>query len=137
MGMLTTNKSVYGRLYYDTGELRYEGYYSPTEYDAPFHEPKGKGTCYYKNGVIYREGVFQHSGLLEGKEYYPNGMLKFEGRYNCRNTDSGYYGPTYPVYGKFYSEDGSLLYEGEFGTKKQGSMGYPMVVFPEGFGSLK
>lgn len=130
------NQSVYGKLYYDTGELKYEGYYSPTKHDAVYHEPHGKGTSYYKNGVVYREGQFQHGGLFEGKEYYSSGKLKFEGRYNCRATDRGYYGPTYPLFGKFYGEDGSLIYEGNFKVEKQGSVGYPKVIFPEGYGSL-
>lgn len=136
MSILTMNQSVYGKLYYDTGELKYEGYYSPTEYDAKFHEPNGRGTYYYKKGIVYREGQFQHGGLLEGKEYYPSGKLKFEGRYNCRATDGGYYGPSYPVCGKFFSEQGLLLYDGIFKIAKQGNVGYPKVIYPEGFGSL-
>jgi antitoxin component YwqK of YwqJK toxin-antitoxin module len=134
----TKNKtSTYGKLYYDTGELRYEGYYSPPEHEALHHEPMGRGISYYKNGVVYREGQFQHGGLFEGKEYYPSGRLKFEGRYNCRALDASYYGPTYPVHGRFYSEGGLLVYEGEFRIEKQGNVGYPKVIFPEGFGTLK
>lgn len=131
-----TNQSVYGKLYYDTGELRYEGYYSPHEYFKEHHYPNGRGVYYYINGVVYREGQFQRGGLLEGKEYYPSGKLKFEGRYNCRAIDRGYYGPTYPLFGKFYNEDGTLIYEGNFTIEKQGSVGYPKVIIPEGFGSL-
>jgi len=130
--------AIYGKLYYDTGELRYEGYYSPSNCSEVYHVPNGRGISYYKTGVVYREGQFQHGGLFDGKEYYPSGKLKFEGRYNCRKSDgSGYYGPSYPVRGTFYSEDGLLIYEGEFKVIKQGSIGYPKVVFPEGFGSLK
>ncbi len=87
MTPLPTDQSVYGKLYYDTGELKYEGYYTPIEHDATWYEPMGKGTFYYKNGVVFRKGQFQHGGLLEGKEFYPSGKLKFEGRYNCRKTD--------------------------------------------------
>ena len=129
--------AVYGKLYYDTGELRYEGYYSPTDYDVLYHEPNGYGISYYKSGVVYREGLFQHGGLLEGKEYYPSGKLKFEGRYNDRKKDGGYYGPSYPIHGKFYAEDGTLLYEGDFKVEKQGSIGYPKVVIPKDFGPLE
>jgi antitoxin component YwqK of YwqJK toxin-antitoxin module len=132
-----TNQSAYGKLYYDTGELLYEGYYSPHEYFTDHHYPNGRGICYYINGGVYREGQFQRGGLLEGKEYYPSGELKFEGRYNCRKTEGSYYGPAYPLYGKYYSEDGSLLYEGEFKIIKQGSVRYPRVIFPENFGPLK
>lgn len=134
--MFKTDQPVYGKLYYDTGELYYEGYYVPAEHVALHHEPRGKGVCYYKSGVLYREGQYQHGGLFEGKEYYSSGKLKFEGRYNCRDLDKEYYGPTYPLYGKFYAEDGSLLYEGDFKIEKQGSVGYPKVTFPEGFGGL-
>lgn len=133
---MTTRATVFGKLFYGTGELRYEGYYAPTEPSAKNHEPIGSGILYFKSGVVYREGQFQHGGLLEGKEYYPSGNLKFEGRYNCRKTDATYYGPTYPIFGKFFSEDGTLIYEGDFKIVKQGNMGYPVVILPEGFGSL-
>lgn len=129
--------AVYGKLYYDTGELRYEGYYSPNDHTVTHHEPNGRGISFYKSGVVYREGQFQHGGLFEGKEYYPSGKLKFEGRYNCRRSGNGYYGPSYPLRGRFYSEDGELLFDGEFKVTKLGSVGYPKVVFPEGFGPLK
>ena len=132
-----TDSHAYGKLYYDTGELLYEGYYSPAEYNSSHHEPNGRGVSYYKNGVKHREGQFQHGGLFEGRIYYDSGKVKFEGRFNCRKTDSGYYGPTYPVNGKYYGEDGALLYKGEFKVEKQGSIGYPKVVQPKGFGSLK
>lgn len=130
------NASHYGKLYYDTGELKYEGHYE-TNQDGCHSWPKGKGTAYFKTGAVYREGEFQRGGLLNGKEYYPSGKLKFEGKYNCREKDGGYYGPTYPSHGKFYSEDGTLIYDGDFKIEKRGSMGYPMVVKPEGFGHLE
>ncbi|NLT14307.1 MAG: hypothetical protein GXY05_08190 [Clostridiales bacterium] len=135
-GIVNYDSRAYGKLYFDTGELMYEGYYSPADYNSSHHEPNGQGVLYYKSGVKHREGQFQHGGLLEGKAYYPSGSLKFEGRYNCRKTDATYYGPTYPVYGKYYSEDGILIYEGEFKVEKQGSIGYPKVTYPEGFESL-
>lgn len=131
-----TNTPVYGKLYYDTGELWYEGCYTPAKYEAPYHSPFGRGTSYYKSGVIYLEGQFQHGGLFEGKEYYPSGIIKFDGRYCCRKTERSYYGPAYPVFGKFYGADGALLYEGEFKIVKMGSVGYPRVILPTGFGPL-
>ena len=136
-GFLNDKTPVYGKLYYDTGELWYEGYYSPAEYYVHHHSPSGRGVCYYRCGVIYREGQFQGSGLFEGKEYYPSGQLKFEGRYNHKASGLPYYGPSYPLYGKFYAEDGSLVYEGEFKIERQGSVCYPKVIIPEGFGPLK
>lgn len=136
MATYSLDQSVYGKLYYDTGELYYEGYYTPPKHQALHHEPNGKGVCYYKNGVVYREGQFQHGGLFEGKEYYLSGKLKFKGRYNCRATDRSYYGPTYPLFGEFYGEDGALIYKGKFEIQSQGNIGYPKVIKPEGFGSL-
>ncbi len=139
-----------GKLYYDTGELYFEGTYDDSEWNnlKPW-EPLRliEGTEYYKNGNKYREGKFQISGLLEGREYYESGTIKFEGIFNdkhgIRNApiDKGrsgsYYGPAYPIEGKFYAKDGTLVYEGEFRVVHQGGVGYPKVVFPEGFGSLK
>ena len=96
----------------------------------------GRGICYYKSGIKYREGQFQRGGLLEGKEYYRSGELKFEGQYNYRETGN-YYGPPYPVNGKFYDKDGDLIYKGDFKIGHRINVGYPVVLFPEGFGSLK
>ena len=42
----------------------------------------------------------------------------------------------YPVEGQFYSEDGKLLYDGRFHIGKQGGVGYPRVILPEGYGKL-
>lgn len=126
----------YEKLYYDTGELRYEGY-CKAHAKGNFIHPAGEGIEYYKDGTIFREGVFQRGGLLKGKEYYPNGKLKFDGQFNCRQTEEGYYGPSYPVHGKFYTPDGALDFEGDFKIEKRGSIGYPVIVKPEGFGSLK
>ena len=69
--------------------------------------------------------------------------MKFVGQFNdkhgeitgCKPED--YYGPSYPVEGTFYSEDGAVLYIGKFKVVKQGSLGYPKVIVPENFGSLK
>lgn len=79
-------ETMYGKLYYDTGEVKYEGHYAPS--DPPsclWHHPKERGIMYYKNGVVYREGQFQRGGLFDGKEYYPSGKPKYEGRYNLRH----------------------------------------------------
>lgn len=113
----------------------YEGYYIPAEHESVHHEPDGRGIEYFKNGTVYREGQFQHGGLFDGKVYYPSGSLKFEGRFNCRAIDCYYYGPTYPIYGRYYSPNGELIYQGIFKIKKLGNCGYPKVITPEGFGS--
>lgn len=96
-----------------------------------------KMTTYYEDGSVKCEGIFQKAGLFEGKLYYPSGQLKFEGKCNNKEREkSGYYGPSYPVSGRFYSEDGQLIYEGQFKVIHQGSLGYPRVMEPEGFGSI-
>ena len=45
---------------------------------------------------------------------------------------AGYYGPTYPTIGKYYSEEGVLLYEGDIRIEKIGNLSYPVVVWPDG-----
>lgn len=125
----------YGKLLYDTGEVRYEGYYEPFEHDCSSHWPSGQGTMYYKDGTIYKEGRFAPGGLSEGRIYYPSGQLKFEGVFNSKKGMT-YYGPTYPIRGKFWREDGSLAYDGKFDVIRQGSVGFPKVVVPENFGVL-
>jgi len=125
----------YGKLYYDTGEFRYEGHYETDEHDENVHYARGSGRLYYKDGALHQEGEFSLGGLSEGRIYYPSGQLKFEGVFNSKKGTT-YYGPTYPVHGKFWREDGSLAYEGKFDVIRQGSVGFPKVVVPENFGSL-
>ncbi len=127
----------YGKLYYDSGELRYEGHYETAEHDVNVHYARGSGSLYYRDGTLHKEGTFGLGGLLEGRIYYPSGQLKFEGKFNDKSGKGGsYYGPTYPIKGKFWLEDGSLAYEGKFEVVRQGNVGFPKVVFPENFGSL-
>ena len=108
---------IYGKLYFDTGELQYEGYIKN-------NMPYGRGVKYYKNGTVHMEGIFGDWMIEEGKEYYENGNLKYEGTYNkgARN----YYGPRYYRIGKLYKESGHLCYDGTFNIQKQGNLGYPL-----------
>ncbi|MDD4081065.1 MAG: HD domain-containing protein [Eubacteriales bacterium] len=126
---------VYERKYYEDGDkgIRYEGYVLPDG------SPWGAGRAYQRDGTLAAEGIFTLGGLLAGKMYYPSGQVKFDGRCNDKRAPGmgNYYGPTYPLSGKFYAEDGTLLYEGEFKVEKMGNAGYPKVIFPEGFGSLR
>lgn len=94
--------------------------------------PKVLGYEYYPDGTVKFAGILQRGGLYEGKYYYPSGSLKFEGRCNERE-NGGYYGPSFPINGEYYSETGELLYQGRFKIERLGSLGYPKVVFPEGF----
>jgi len=91
------------------------------------------GYEYYEDGNVKYEGILQRGGLYEGRYYYPNGKLKFAGRYNEREINGGYYGPPFPVNGSYYSEDGELIFQGRFRIQRLGSLGYPKVIFPEGF----
>ena len=97
--------------------------------------PKSLGFIFYETGELRGAGILQRGGLYQGKEFYQSGRLKFVGQYNERETGE-YYGPPYPVEGKFYSEDGKLLYDGRFHIGKQGGVGYPRVILPEGYGKL-
>ena len=130
-------------MYYPTGELYFVGRYDETALDA--HGMPYKlyaGVMFYKDGTIYKEGIFQWGGLYYGRLFYPSGKLKFVGQFNDKHgtitgkQTAGYYGPSYPVEGIFYAEDGTILYNGKFTVRQLGSLGYPQVVFPEGFGPL-
>ncbi|MCD8106799.1 MAG: hypothetical protein LUE20_02400 [Oscillospiraceae bacterium] len=159
-GSITT-----GKVYYDTGELYFEGtYYNDYWCQKERWRPVDliKGTAYFKNGNKYREGYFQRGGLLVGREYYESGILRFDGIFNdkggildvtkdvelietyqkfkdkyhpIRYTDS-YYGPIFPLCGRFYSEKGELLLDGNFRVRLQGGVGYPKVISPKEYGKL-
>lgn len=133
-----------GELYYPTGELRFVGRYDETAIDSDGDPYKlYAGVEFYKDGTVYREGIFQWGGLYYGRIFYPSGKLKFIGQFNDKHgTITGkeaesYYGPSYPKEGTFYAEDGTILYQGKFQIEKKGSIRYPRVVVPEGFGPLK
>ena len=110
--------SIHKKLYSDSGELLYEGY---TSLDKPY----GLGVAYYPNGNKYREGVFGLRGLKEGKEYYSNGQVKFEGTFRSPG-----YGPYYPYIGNYYKRNGDLMFSGKFEVKK-GGVGFPMMKYPK------
>ena len=83
------------------------------------------GVAYYSNGNKYREGIFGRRGMIEGKEFYSNGKIKFEGILKYPG-----YGPIYPTMGNLYNEDGELIFSGKFEVKK-GGVGFPMVKYPK------
>ena len=86
---------------------------------------------FFPNGKKQYEGVFDSKGLIRGIEYYPDGNMRFSGQYEH---NSGY-GPNYPISGKYYGEDGTLLYDGEFLIRKSG-VGWPFVDVPEDYGPV-
>lgn len=109
------------RLFDDECNLLYEG---NTFCDRPY----GLGTLYFANGNKYQEAIFDVKGFVEGREYYPTGQLRFEGKYViCTG-----YGPNYPSFGRIYDEDGNLQFNGLFSVQRTG-IGYPRIKNPEGY----
>ena len=53
---------------------------------------------------------------MHGREYYPNGSVRFEGTYKIQKA----YGPNPPVFGSYYTESGELVYTGPFALKAGG-----------------
>ncbi len=94
-------------------------------------KPYGYGTVYYPNGNIYQEGEFGIKGLLRGKEYSPDGKLRFQGEYRVNDA----YGPNYPVQGSCYDREGKLIYEGKLDVVRRG-LGWPVVLKPKEFGNV-
>lgn len=127
-----TQQPFQGKLYYSSGELRYEG--DCVKLLTSDVYPCGIGIEYYRDGVIKKQGLFQRRGLVCGRLYYPSGNLRFEG-YFCADREVGY-GPVYPTDGTFFGEDGVIIYEGNFEITR-GGVGYPTVIVPERFGSLE
>lgn len=119
------NKNEWKRLYDKKGVLVYEGF---TKNDKPC----GAGVSYYSNGAKFQEGIFGVKGLLSGREYYQSGKLRFEGVFKLNRA----YGPNYPQYGFFQTEDGSSTYKGEF-ILSFGGVGYPTVIEPKEYGTIK
>ena len=117
-------KPVWKEIRSDDGSLVYEGF---TLCDKPY----GAGTTFFSTGIIYQEGVFGIKGLLCGREYYPNGKLRFEGAFElCKG-----YGPNYPKYGKCFDNEGKVYYAGEI-KLHFGGVGYPVVESPEQYGPI-
>lgn len=109
------------RIFSEDGVLLYEGY---TLHNAPY----GFGTAYFQNGNVYREGIFDIKGIVQGREYYPSGQLRFEGQWSLTTG----YGPNAPYEGNAYSEYGELIYSGKFEIIRSG-LGWPRIQKPKGF----
>ena len=115
-------KMIWKKLYSKDKQLLYEGY-------TLNNKPCGLGTEYDEKGNKIKEGIFDIKGLIQGKEYYSNGQLRFEGTYNVHRC----YGPNYPLNGKYYSKNGELLYKGKFQVNT-GNTGFPRVTMPRNYG---
>ena len=114
-------KPVWKTIKNENGTILYEGH-------MIYEKAYGSGTAFYENGAPFHEGLFGVKGLICGREYYPNGQLRFEGTYKINRG----YGPNYPEYGTWYSESGEELYNGKFEVERSG-LGYPFVKKPEGY----
>ena len=109
------------KLYDNENKLVYDGY---TIDDMPY----GFGVMYFPDGTIYREGIFDVKGIVQGKEYYPSGQLRFKGTWGINYG----YGPNAPRNGEVYSEYGELTFKGKFEIKKIG-VGFAMILNPKGY----
>lgn len=116
------DSGTWSRLYDEDGNLVYKGY-------TKCGKACGIGTSYFPNGMKYQEGQFYIKGLVSGKEFYPNGKLRFEGTFEVNKG----YGPNYPISGDFYLPDGTKAYSGIFKVTRSG-LGWPTVIEPRDFG---
>ncbi|MBU9719883.1 MULTISPECIES: hypothetical protein [Bacillaceae] len=120
-----------GRIYYDNGNLKYDGELKNNEphgegigywengidvwFKGTFKngKPFGKGKFYYNTGQLRYEGEFEGLEYVgQGTEYYENGHVKFTGRF--RKCHYFFYGARLYVEGKLYYKTGKLRYEGTF-----------------------
>ena len=113
---------VWMKIYSKDKKLMYEGF-------TIHGKPCGPGRSYYEDGTICQEGIFYCFGLINGREYFPNGKLRFEGAYR---TDKGF---CFPVFGSCSDEGGREYYYGELMVRKS-AMGIPMIVKPEAYGPI-
>ena len=90
---------------------------------------------FYPDGKVKKVGYAVKAGLYEGRVYYPSGNLQYEGSFFRKGElpGSNYYGPTYPTQGKFYSESGELVFDGQPKIKRIGNASWPVVIYPDGF----
>ena len=105
---------TWGKIMDEDNTLLYEGF-------TRNNKPYGTGVSYFSNGYKYQEGIFGIKGLLLGKEYYPNGQLRFEGIFKLNTS----YGPNYLIEGQAFTSDGQLIYDGKLSYLTSG-LGYPL-----------
>jgi hypothetical protein len=126
--VLVESSAMIGKIYYETGELRYDG---ELKHGRSGYMPSGRGVSYYQNGQKHFDGLFNDWFIDVGQEYYPNGNLKFEGNFNKRPMTS--IGPRYYASGILYRENGVKWFIGTFNVLKRGPIESPLIKFPECF----
>ena len=137
-------KNPYAMLYHHTRKFlpfriiikEVDNVLSLREISFKWFKHKRIGFLFYENRKVSSFGILQASGLYKGVSYWQNGKKKFIGKCNDRMKSGSYYGPSYPVKGKFYNSEGKKVYQGIFICSHQGSIGYPRVDFPSNYGSI-
>ena len=94
------------------------------------------GFLFYENRKVSSFGILQTAGLYIGISYWENGKKRFVGKCNDKTVRGSYYGPSYPLKGTFYNNKGKKMYKGIFDCSRQGSLGYPKVIFPNDYGPI-
>ena len=101
-GMKDNETVTWGKIYYSTGDLKYEGFMKLSSNSKDL-VPSRQGISYFENGKVNMEGNFGNDWFIEtGKEYYNNGNIRFIGEYN--KGPRNYYGPRYFVFGRLFDE---------------------------------
>ncbi|MFZ5352376.1 MAG: MORN repeat-containing protein [Bacillota bacterium] len=93
------NFSGDGRVYYDNGNLKYEGSIKDGLYT-------GEGSLYTEDGRLYYKGSFDRNDFSgKGQTFHKNGNIKYEG---------DFLNGEYNGLGKLYNEASVLIYQGDF-----------------------
>jgi len=117
------NFSGKGLIYYESGNLKYEGSFK----DGLF---SGEGSLYYEDGPLYYKGNFDRNDFSgKGQTFYKNGNTEYEGDflngeynglgklYNEKSVliyQGNFVNRCYDGQGKLYDNEGNLSYEGKF-----------------------
>jgi len=117
-----------GKLFYETGQLKYEGEY---KMGASGAVPNGRGISYYPDGQRQFDGIFNDWSLDTGVEYYPNGQIKFEGVFTKGPVPT--LGPAIMPAASSIVTMVSKWFIGTFNVLKRGPIESPVVKFPDCF----
>lgn len=104
-------KNSSGKLWFDNGQIKYEGGFDKDEYDGQ------DTTEYYENGVVYYSGGMRRGNRYDkGYENYTSGKIRYNGKWLDGNPhDSDAFEMLY--------EDGSLEYKGQMEKGRKAGFG--------------